>query len=632
MTVTNRPDTRSTWRTLRSGKFRSSAILHGLFLLAISCLAACHNEPIQPLLPPTYEATWNRRFPTPSGNPLMRLDMSSDSIGTVVGHLGTIMRTEDGGRTWMTQAGGTQTLFWDVDFVGPLHGVAVGSDGVILTTSDGGRHWISRDSDTTEGLSCVRFSDRENGFIVGENGTLLRTRDGGRTWSRRVVATDSHLHWMRFANPELGLIVGEHGLILRTVDGGLSWQQRPSGTDKQLYAMCFADERMAIAVGEDGVCVRSDDGGWTWHSTPRISDESLSMVSFVDSDTGFAVDVVGRIMKSTDGGSNWTLCASGYARYLADVQVQDRSTVYAVGDEILKSTDAGETWHRLIERPWVHLPNVVFANADLGIAVGDTGVVLRTDDGGRSWLPCDSGTSVDLIDVAFVGEEVGVIVGAGGTVLVSHDRGQSWNCAFSAGDKASPLDSRFRGVFRAVALVDGQRGVVVGDSGTIAVTSDGFQTWSFPAKVTANTLYDVAWSGPDTVVAAGELGTVLLSADGGMTWVCRATCTWARFIRIGFGESGCDYGLCANDEVFLSGDCWATWSSQSVPEGFVLGDIQFSNIQTGIVVGVSGLHRTSDGGRSWTREMVLETIFAESMALNPDGFISLSGLGIIDSR
>ena len=106
-------------------------------------------------------------------------------LGSAVGNLGTIVRTTDGGATWVTQSSGTTAQLSDVSFVDANNGTAVGgggfisSFGIILRTTNGGATWVAQDSGTTELLFGVSFVDATTGTVVASGGTILRITDGG---------------------------------------------------------------------------------------------------------------------------------------------------------------------------------------------------------------------------------------------------------------------------------------------------------------------------------------------------------------------------------------------------------------------------------------------------------------------
>ena len=59
------------------------------------------------------------------------------------------------------------------------NGTVIGSSGTILRTTNGGTTWVLQSSGTTETLNGVSFTDSDNGTVVGNGGTILRTTTGG---------------------------------------------------------------------------------------------------------------------------------------------------------------------------------------------------------------------------------------------------------------------------------------------------------------------------------------------------------------------------------------------------------------------------------------------------------------------
>ena len=83
--------------------------------------------------------------------------------------------------------------------VGPLSGVyftdanngtAVGN-GKIIRTTDGGSSWITQSTQSTPdfGHGAVYFTDANTGWVVGYPGIILKTTDGGNTWVRKHYET-----------------------------------------------------------------------------------------------------------------------------------------------------------------------------------------------------------------------------------------------------------------------------------------------------------------------------------------------------------------------------------------------------------------------------------------------------------
>ena len=168
----------------------------------------------------------------PYAKPVLQL---FDDTGTVVGSRGTILRTTDGGTTWIPQKSSTTQSLLGVSFANANTGTVVGAGGTILRTTDGGTTWMPQNSGTTQSLLGVSFADSNTGTAVGnENrglgiGTILRTTDGGATWTAQDSGTRNGLWGVSFTDTNTGTAVGYSGTILRTTDGGATWVAQDSG-------------------------------------------------------------------------------------------------------------------------------------------------------------------------------------------------------------------------------------------------------------------------------------------------------------------------------------------------------------------------------------------------------------------
>ena len=72
---------------------------------------------------------------------------------------------------------GTTLDFRGVSFVNTNIGTVVGLD--ILRTTDGGLTWIAQTNPTMFCMNSVSFTDANNGTAVGWGGTIIRTWNGG---------------------------------------------------------------------------------------------------------------------------------------------------------------------------------------------------------------------------------------------------------------------------------------------------------------------------------------------------------------------------------------------------------------------------------------------------------------------
>ncbi len=78
-----------------------------------------------------------------------------------------------------------------VFFTDANKGFIVGNLGTILSSTDGGNTWTDVSTGTTISHSEITFADAINGWIVGSKGTILNTSDGGTTWKKTLFANEN---------------------------------------------------------------------------------------------------------------------------------------------------------------------------------------------------------------------------------------------------------------------------------------------------------------------------------------------------------------------------------------------------------------------------------------------------------
>jgi photosystem II stability/assembly factor-like uncharacterized protein len=93
---------------------------------------------------------------------------------------GIIFKTTDAGTTWDTLL--TTNALNSIYFTDVNSGYAVGNYGKIIKTIDGGVSWITQTSGTPlSNLYSVFFPSVDVGYVVGDSGIILKTTNGGLT-------------------------------------------------------------------------------------------------------------------------------------------------------------------------------------------------------------------------------------------------------------------------------------------------------------------------------------------------------------------------------------------------------------------------------------------------------------------
>ena len=297
----------------------------------------------------------------------MDIHFSDHQTGWAVGYNGTIMKTTDGGETWIGIPIDTGD-FRDVQFLDNDRGWLAGKDGAFYRTSDGGENWervISGGYPADEDFSNVWFQGETLGFVQGILG-VYRTEDGGDEWNNYWLPFVPYKGaWdMSFVNEMDGYLLGTQWmeqdpvLLYFTTDGGLNWRGvlgARSSVMSGVLTITFVNESTGWAGG--GVIMKTTNGGQDWETqlVPAVVREFF----FLDDQHGFAVGGTS-IVKTVDGGSNWIDISPGDER-IKDLRAAyffDENTGWAIGlghevavgsslfqnSVLLETTDGGASW------------------------------------------------------------------------------------------------------------------------------------------------------------------------------------------------------------------------------------------------------------------------------------------------
>jgi photosystem II stability/assembly factor-like uncharacterized protein len=110
-----------------------------------------------------------------------------DSMNLVVSGGTAIYWSSNAGDSWQV-AQGVEGVTLKLDFPTRSIGYTVGRNGIILRSEDGGRTWVRLPSPTENHLVTLGFKDSLTGFISG-TGIVYRTTTGGKSWVQHSVSS-----------------------------------------------------------------------------------------------------------------------------------------------------------------------------------------------------------------------------------------------------------------------------------------------------------------------------------------------------------------------------------------------------------------------------------------------------------
>jgi len=141
--------------------------------------------------------------------------------GWLVGTDSSVLRTKDGGNSWMVLPVGVYSLVGiTCDFVDTLNGWMLGATGAraLYHTSDGGRSWLDQGDFGSFGgfISTVQAVDSLHTWVFGDYFApfIWKTIDGGENWDLEYNGPGSYIRDATMVDSSRGVAVGGNGMVL----------------------------------------------------------------------------------------------------------------------------------------------------------------------------------------------------------------------------------------------------------------------------------------------------------------------------------------------------------------------------------------------------------------------------------
>lgn len=332
------------------------------------------------------QSGWTRQT-SPSQERLRGVSAVSDKVAWASGNNGTVLRTVDGGATWVAlavPAAGTLD-FRDIEAFDAktayVLSIGPGDKSRIYKTGDGGRTWTLQFTNPNPRAfyDAIAFWGRQHGLAVGDpvdgHATVLRTSDGGTTWALlpadrlppalpgdgAFAASGTCLVTQGKSNAWFGTGGAAKARVFRTVDGGETWkaadtQVAAGNASSGIFSLAFVDAQDGITVGGDyrqeqasgdNLQVTTDGGAtWTFPGATRLRG-FRSAVAYIPGSHGQRILAVGPAGtdRSDDHGRTWTPTGDeGY--HALSIEPRGRAA-WAVGEQgrigkVVLGSDNGE--------------------------------------------------------------------------------------------------------------------------------------------------------------------------------------------------------------------------------------------------------------------------------------------------
>jgi len=220
----------------------------------------------------------------------------------------------DAGATWtLAKTGSTRHVF-SLAFANRERGHGAGDFGTMIHTEDGGRSWTTMqvppevqlpesafDTGVDPGdinLYAMSYGDADHLWVVGEFGTIMASDDGGRTFHQQHAPVETTLSSVYFPDPQHGWAVGIDATILRTTDGGSTWTPQATPIAQRSFYDVVVRGRQGWIVGNAGTILKSSDAGETWFVEPlpiQLAANWIRSVTLTPAGHGLAVGAEGLV-------------------------------------------------------------------------------------------------------------------------------------------------------------------------------------------------------------------------------------------------------------------------------------------------------------------------------------------------
>ena len=257
----------------------------------------------------------------------------------------------------------------------------------------------------------------------------------------------------------------------------------------------------------------------------------------------------------------------------------------------------------------------------------EQGLLLVTKDDGATWAQRKIPVSNAILRaVSFHDVNRGIAVGDGGSIFATENAGVS-------------LDRPQSGTTENLTDIQmiGEDGWIVGYDGVILHTADGGKTWTKQDSPSALSLEALYFHDAQNGWAVGWAGTVVHTVDGGKKWqpVKIQGASWS-LSAITFTDAQHGWIVGFAGQLFSTKDGGATWEAHKPPAQSWLTSIGFDSKKRGWITSDLGFLMSTDSGQTWTLQPTDGQLFINKIlhgaggtgwALGPFGMLKQTGGG-----
>jgi len=272
----------------------------------------------------------------PTGTFLADVSFINNNTGWVCGS--GIAKTTNGGINWVNLSSPESNIITNMNFIDANTGFA--GSFYFWKTTNGGNNWTKAIPDA--GNYCnMSFINSSTGWVLSNSNGIWKTTDSGNNWTMINNQYNHTFTSISFINANSGWAAGYNGGIFKTTNGGVNWTAQTPVTVQDLYSINFSDANTGRATGGNpGVFLRTTNGGTNWTSVTGPFNYRYDKIKFINSSIGWLCGASG-IALTTNNGTSWINQTPPGSSNIAAVSYISTNTIYAVSENIYKSTSGG---------------------------------------------------------------------------------------------------------------------------------------------------------------------------------------------------------------------------------------------------------------------------------------------------